>query len=335
MKISASFNLDLRHLRTLQALRESGSLVDAAARLHLTQSALSHQIKELEQRLSCSLFVRKSKPLRFTPAGLRLLALSDQVLPQVQLALRDVQSLVAGDTGRLFLAIECHSCFQWLMPTLDAFREHWPAIEVDIPSGHHFDPLLALKRQALDLVITADPQPLDGLLYVPLFHYESLLAVSRKHPLAQKAWVMPQDLQEETLIAYPVEQERLDVFRHFLHPAKVQPLHVRTAEQTVIMMQLVASGRGVCALPNWALTEYLHRDYVAGLRLGEQGTWCTLYAAIHQDTLHLPFMQAFLETARTCSNQVLEGVAIADANQPIPAQQLPNTENRLLDPTRL
>ncbi len=300
--------LELRHLRTLVALRDAGSLVEAAERVHLTQSALSHQIKDLEERLGSPLFLRKSKPVAFTRAGTRLLTLAEQVLPLVRMAERDLARLAGNEQGRLHMAIECHSCFQWLMPTIDHFRDHWPEVEIDIPGGHHFDPLPALARENLDLVITADPQPLPGIHYEPLFRYEGLLAVSRQHPLADHPFVTPEALAEETLITYPVEHSRLDVFTQFLDPAGVRPKEVRTAELTIMMMQLVASGRGVCALPNWALTEYLERDYVKAVALGEKGVWSTLFAAIREETRGAPWMEDFLRTARETSFAVLEGI---------------------------
>nr|WP_298521905.1 LysR family transcriptional regulator [uncultured Halomonas sp.] len=300
--------LELRHLRTLIALRDAGSLVEAAERVHLTQSALSHQIKDLEERLNSPLFLRKTRPVVFTRAGERLLALAEQILPQVRMAERDLVRLAGEEQGRLHMAIECHSCFQWLMPTIDHFRDHWPEVEVDIPGGRSFDPLPALAREQLDLVITADPQPLAGVHYEPLFRYEGLLALSRQHPLADKPYVTAQELAQETLIIYPVEHSRLDVFTQFLEPAKVTPKEIRTAELTVMMMQLVASGRGVCALPNWALTEYLERGYVRALALGEKGIWSTLFAAIREEQRDLPWMEDFLRTARETSFAVLEGI---------------------------
>ncbi len=300
--------LELRHLRTLIALRDAGSLVEAAERVHLTQSALSHQIKDLEERLDNSLFVRKTRPVEFTRAGQRLLTLAEQVLPLVRMAERDLARLAGNEQGRLHMAIECHSCFQWLMPTVDHFRDHWPEVEIDIPGGHHFDPLPALTREQLDLVITADPQPLAGIHYEPLFRYEGLLAVARQHRLAGKPFVTPEALAEETLITYPVEHSRLDVFTQFLDPAGVRPKELRTAELTIMMMQLVASGRGVCALPNWALTEYLERDYVKAVALGEKGVWSTLFAAIREETRQAPWMEDFLRTARETSFAVLEGI---------------------------
>ncbi len=148
--------LEIRHLKTLHALREADSLVEAAERLHLTQSALSHQFKELEERLGLPIFVRKTKPIRFTSAGLRLLQLADATLPLLRSAERDIARLAGGTAGRLHMAIECHSCFQWLMPTIDQFRDAWPEVELDLASGFAFAPLPALARGDLDLVVTSD-----------------------------------------------------------------------------------------------------------------------------------------------------------------------------------
>ncbi|WP_432698013.1 LysR family transcriptional regulator [Marinobacterium sp. YM272] len=303
--------IELRHLKTLAALRDAGSLVEAAERVHLTQSALSHQIKDLEERLNCSLFIRKTKPICFTSAGQRLLALADDMLPMIRNAERDIARLAGGEAGRLNICIECHSCFDWLMPTIDHFRQNWPEVELDLSTGFTFQPLPALARGDLDLVITSDPEPRSGIHYVPLFSYESVLAMGRQHRLIARKFINPRDLAQETLITYPVEPGRLDVFSRFLDPANVEPAEIRTAELTVMMVQLVASGRGVAALPNWALHEYLERDYIAARPLGEKGLWCTLYAAMREDQKNSDFMLDFLGTARDVTFRNLNGIRCA------------------------
>ncbi|WP_207063338.1 LysR family transcriptional regulator [Motiliproteus sp. SC1-56] len=300
--------IELRHLKTLAALRDTGSLVEAAERVYLTQSALSHQIKDLEERLNCSLFIRKTKPICFTSAGQRLLTLADEVLPMMRNAERDVARLADGEAGRLNMSIECHSCFQWLMPTIDHFRENWPEVEMDLAGGFNFSPLPVLARGELDLVITSDPQPINGICYEPLFAYEMLLAMAKNHPLARKNHIEPHDLEDQTLICYPVDRNRLDVFTKFLDPADTEPAEVRTAELTVMMLQLVASGRGLSALPNWALTEYLERDYVVARPLGSKGLWSTLYAALREDQRDAEFMRDFIATARETCFQSLSGI---------------------------
>ncbi|MFP6809341.1 MAG: LysR family transcriptional regulator [Pseudomonadales bacterium] len=309
--------IELRHLKTLTALRDTGSLVEAADRLFLTQSALSHQLKDLEDRLGCTLFVRKTRPPRFTSAGRNLLKLADEVLPMVRTAERDIARLAGGEAGRLHICIECHSCFQWLIPCIDKYRSNWPEVELDLTGGFNFAPLPALVRADLDLVITSDPVELAGISYIPLFRYEAKMALAKDHPLARKSFLLPEDLVPETLITYPVDRNRLDIFTQFLDPVDLEPEAVRTAELTPMMVQLVASGRGIACLPNWALTEYLQNETIVANSLGEYGLWCTLYAAIRADQQESPFMEDFLNTAiETCFSNLSD---IKVPGQPPPA----------------
>ena len=306
--------IDLRYLRTLHALRETDSLPEAAERLHLTQSALSHQFRELENRIGMPVFVRKSKPVRFTTAGLKLLQLADQVLPLIRSTERNLTRLAGGTAERLHIAIECHSCYQWLMPSLDEFRGAWPEVELDLASGLSFAPLPALERGDLDLVVTSDPLPLPGITYVPLFEYEAMLAIDKHHALREKPYLEAADIAGQTLITDPIERNRLDIFTRFFDPADLEPAQVRTAEMTVMMMQLVASGRGVCCLPNWALHEYTTRGYVIAKRLGAKGLQATLFAAVRSDMLEVPYMSDFLLTAKDISFATLEGVNAVTSN---------------------
>ena len=234
-----NLGLDLRHLKTLKAIHQTGSLVEASSRLHLTQSALSHQLKDLEHRIGMEVFIRKTRPPRFTTAGLKLLELADDVLPMFKTVEQSLLKLAGGKSGRLHIAIECHSCYQWLMPTIDEYRQHWPEVEMDFSTAFNFAPLPALSRGELDLVVTSDPTPIDGIEYLPLFRYEMLLAIARTHPLNGKPFAGPEDLKNEVLITYPVEQDRLAVFYDFLDPAQIEPASVRTAELTLMMLQLV------------------------------------------------------------------------------------------------
>lgn len=300
--------IDLRHLRTLATLREAGSLAEAAERLHLTQSALSHQLKTLETETGLALYVRKSQPPRFTRAGERLLALADLVLPALREATRDLARLRDGRAGRLVMAIECHSCFEWLMPALNRFRQDWPEVELDFSSGFHADAQDLLRRRELDLVVTSNPGNDATLRFVPLFDYEARLVVGLHHPLAARSHVEPADLAGETLVTYPVDEERLDVFAHFLAPAGVRPAAIRHSELTLMMVQLAASGRGVCVLPAWAAQEYEQRGWIRTLPLGTHGVWRTLHAAIRAEDTGLAFVQDFLLTARTTSEATLAGI---------------------------
>ncbi|SPU53925.1 LysR family transcriptional regulator [Bordetella trematum] len=303
--------LEIRHLETLSAIRDGGSLQEAAERLHLTQSALSHQLRDLETRLGTALLNRRTRPARLTTAGLRVLALADEVLPRLRATERELQKLAAGRTGRLHIAIDCHSCFQWLMPALDAFRAQWPDVALDLSAAFSFAPLPALVRGDLDLVITSDPQTLEAVEFLPLFRYELVLAVSENNPLASQRYVEPAQLASQTLITYPVDRQRLDVFTAFLDPADIEPAALRRAELTPMMVQLVNSNRGVAALPNWALTEYIGQAPLKTLRLGSQGVWRTLYAGVRSEDRGASYIDEFLTIARDVSFKTLSGIKTA------------------------
>jgi len=243
-------HIEFRHLRTIKAIHEAGGLSAAADRLNITQSALSHQIKGLEDQAQVELFVRRSKPLKLSAAGMKLLGLAEQVLPQVA-ALeaefagieqgRAVAGIEQGRAGRLHIAIECHACFEWLFPVLEKFRKAWPDVDVDILPGLAFDALPALQKEKVDLVVSSDPADLAGVDFTPLFDYDAVFVASNQHPLASKPFVDAEDFRGETLITYPVERSRLDVFSQLLIPAKVEPAEVRQAELTAVILLLVAS----------------------------------------------------------------------------------------------
>lgn len=301
--------LEIRHLKTLLALAETGSVSQAARRVFLTQSALSHQLKQLEEHYGLALFERKTQPLRFTLAGERLLALARDLVGKVAAAERDLARLRQGEAGELRVAVECHTCFDWLMPAMDAFRQHWPAVELDIVSGFHADPVGLLLTRRADLAIVSEAEAQPGIVHQPLFAYEMVGIAARDHPLAERRNWSAADFAGETLISYPVPDDMLDLMRKVLAPAGVNPAR-RTSELTIAIIQLVASRRGVAALPFWAVKPYLERGYVVARPIGAAGLKSELYAALREDDAQSAYMQDFLATVRETSFATLPGLSV-------------------------
>lgn len=299
--------IELKHLKTLATLRDTGSLTATATTLHLTQSALSHQIKDLEARIGGQLFLRKTRPVRFTSEGEILLNLADQVLPRLARAENELASLKEDVNGRLHMAIECHSCFQWLMPALREYQVAWPSVTLDFSSGFGFEPLPALMSGELDLVITSDIQPRSEVHYEPLFDFEMRLVTATNHPLATNTSVEPSDLENETMLSYPVQKSRLDVVKHFLHPAGIEPAKWKQADNTLMLVQMVSAGLGVAALPNWAISEFSRQGLITSISLGD-GLWRRLFAATRNSDKDKRYLQAFFNTARQQSKSHLEGI---------------------------
>ncbi|MGF1753484.1 LysR substrate-binding domain-containing protein [Vibrio makurazakiensis] len=301
--------IELKHLRTLTTLRDSGSLTATATSLHLTQSALSHQLKDLEARIGGQLFLRKTRPVKFTSEGEILLKLADDLLPKLAKAENELASLKEDVNGRLHMAIECHSCFQWLMPALKEYQIAWPSVTLDFSSGFGFEPLPALMAGELDLVITSDIQPRSEVHYEPLFDFEMRLITAINSPLAEKEYVEPQDLTELTMLSYPVQKQRLDVVKHFLQPAGVEPKKWKQADNTLMLVQMVSAGLGVAALPNWAISEFSRQGLIASKPLGK-GLSRRLFAAVRNSEKDKRYLQAFFSTARQQSKSHLDGIEV-------------------------
>ncbi|CAJ96367.1 DNA-binding transcriptional regulator, LysR family [Cupriavidus necator] len=301
--------IEVRHLRSLVAIAESGKLATAAERVHVSQSALSHQIKAIESHYGLPLFDRTRQGLRFTPAGERLLALAREVLAAVSAADRDIERLKGDTRGELRVVLECHTCFDWLMPVMDEFRRRWPEVEVDLVAGFHADPIALLSDGRADMVIGSQPAARRGLEVAPLFRFEILAVIANEHRLRNKRRIEAGDLAGETLITYPVPEQRIDLIREVLEPAGIH-LERRTAELTVAVLQLVASRRGVAALPNWGVKNYVDHDYVLAKRIGARGLWSELYATVPAAMARRPYVADFVSIVRdTCAAQ-LDGIEL-------------------------
>lgn len=294
--------IKLQHLQTIQTLAKQGSVIKAANALFTTQSALSHQIKQLEQQLNLTLFIRKSSPIQFTQAGKLLLKTANEVLPRINIAETNLKGLEQGQQGRLWIGVECHTCFEWLLPILREYQQEWPNVDLDIVNSlasiNKQSELMALKnlkQQKLELVITSDPTKDNDLVFKNLFSYELVLIVSKAHFLSNKNWIEPADLAEETLIHYPVSKEKLDIYKNFLTPANYQPKQVRLSELTVMMLQLVEGQKGVCVLPKWLFKSLPEFDTLTTIKIGKTGLWSTLYATIHKDNQEKTYLNDFIQ----------------------------------------
>lgn len=301
--------IELRHLRSLIAIAETGKLAHAAERVFLTQSALSHQIKQLEEHYAVSLFHRTAHGIRFTPAGERLLDLAREVLAAVDKANRDIVRLQSDQSGELRLVLECHTCFDWLTPVMDGFRRAWPEVEIDLVAGFHSDPWHLLHEQKADIVIGGLPERSKGLEHAPLFKFEIMAVLPQNSALRSKTRLSADDFSQQTLITYPVPEERIDLIRQILKPEGIR-FERRTAELTVAIMQLVASRRGLAALPNWGIQSYVEHEYVIAKPIGKKGLWSELHAIAKPDVLLRPYAKDLVKIIRDTCAERLEGIRL-------------------------
>ena len=302
--------LERIHLAIVQEVDRQGSLTAAALTLHVTQSALSHSMKKLEQQLGIDIWLLEGRSLRLTQAGQYLLAVANRVLPQLDLAEDRLQQFAQGERGTLRIGMECHPCYQWLLKVVSPYLAAWPDVDVDVKQKFQFGGIGALFGYEIDLLVTPDPLFKPGLRFEPVFDYEQVLVVANGHPLAGSSHAKPQQLSREVLITYPVDIERLDIYNQFLLPAGITPKRHKTIETTDIMLQMVASGRGVAALPRWLVEDYADKLDVVPVRLGPRGLAKQIFLGAREADMHIDYVQAFVELARHPAAPLLRGLAV-------------------------
>jgi len=290
--------LERIHLEIIREVDRQGSLTAAAQVLCLTQSALSHTIKKLEQQLETAIWIREGRSLKPTQAGRYLLALAERILPQLAHAEERMQQYAQGERGTLRIGMECHPCYQWLLKVVAPYLTQWPGVDVDVKQKFQFGGLAALFGYDIDLLVTPDPLYKPGLRFEPVFDYEQVLVVGTAHHLAKTSHVQPEQIADEVLISYPVAIDRLDIYNQFLMPAGIRPKRHKTIETTDIMLQMVASGRGVAALPRWLVEEYAEKIGVVPLRLGSAGIAKQIFLGIRETDGDIDYLHNFIELAR-------------------------------------
>jgi LysR family transcriptional regulator for metE and metH len=290
--------LERIHLAIVQEVEKQGSLTAAADVLCLTQSALSHSMRKLEQQLGTDIWLREGRSLRLTQAGQYMLAVANRVLPQLSLAEERLRQFAQGERGTLRIGMECHPCYQWLLRVVSPYLKAWPDVDVDVKQKFQFGGIGALFGHEIDMLVTPDPLRKPGLHFEPVFDYEQVLVVAADHPLAAVAHVKPGQLAEEVLISYPVPIDRLDIYTRFLMPAGVTPRLHKTIETTDIMMQMVASQRGVAALPRWLVQTYAEQMGVVPVQLGARGMAKQIHLGVREADLDVDYIQAFIKLAR-------------------------------------
>ena len=299
--------LERVHLAIVLEVERQGSLTAAAEVLHVTQSALSHSMKKLEQQLGTDIWLREGRSLRLTQAGQYLLAVAQRILPQLALTEERLRQFAQGERGALRIGMECHPCYQWLLKIVAPYLDAWPLVDVDVKQKFQFGGIGALFGYEIDLLVTPDPLLRPGLRFEPVFDYEQVLVVHEHHPWAGQEDVTPQQLAEETLITYPVPIDRLDIYTMFLTPANCAPRKHKTIETTDIMLQMVASGRGVTALPKWLVTDYAPQLRLRTLRLGAAGIQKQIHLGAREAEWETDYLRAFVDLARAADSRAWRG----------------------------
>lgn len=290
--------IERAHLKILREINRQGSLTAAADKLCLTQSALSHTIRKLEDTLGCELWEKKGRNIHLTPSGNYLLKQAERILPQLERVDSKLKEYANNELGSLHIGMECHPCYQWLTKVSASYLDRFEGIDLDVKQRFQFGGIAALLNQDIDILVTPDPIEMNAINFEPVFEYELVAVVSNDNELSEKEMLKPQDLNKETLITYPVAIERLDLFQKFLLPDNCRPKKHKTIEATEIIFQMVAANRGITALPRWLADEYSETLSIKTIRLGERGIHKFIHLGIRSSDMENEHISTFIEIAK-------------------------------------
>ena len=288
-------DLEIRHLRLVAGIADAGSMTAAASRLHLTQSALSHQLRHIESRFDTPLFERLGRRMVLTAAGRRVLDTARRVLADLERAEDDVRRLAGHGDAALRVCTQCYTGYHWLGPLLTSFHRKHPAVTVHIAADATDRPLDALLEGRIDLAILIDPARDRRVRLRPLFADEMVAIVARSHPFASRRWLAPADLAAEHLLLYTSAPEESYVLRKVLGPLGLVPKRISVIMLTEAMIELARAGVGVGVLPRWSAQRAIGSGAIAAVSITRRGSrrrWAAATLATRPDP---PYITDFID----------------------------------------
>jgi LysR family transcriptional regulator, regulator for metE and metH len=286
--------IERSHMEIIEALDRRGSLTKAAEELHLTQSALTHSIRKLEDLTGSTVWEKEGRGLRLTEAGELILQTAKRILPQLINAEDQLIQYGQGKKGKLTIGVECHPCFEWLIQIINLYLKQWPEIDLDVTGNYQFNGLDALLDHKVNMIVTPDFLPGDSIIHFDILDFELQLMTGCDHKLAARKYIKPEDLNKEILYTYPISKSRLDIFKLNINPVKHIPV-----EAAEIMVQLVAAGRGVSTFPDWLIKKYAQQFNVIGIPLTKERIEKKLYIVIRKEDENIPFIRNFVNLSRS------------------------------------
>ena len=288
-------NLEVKHLRMVASISETGNLTRAANHLGLSQSALSQQLKDIESRLGTQLFYRTRKQMLLTPLGRKIREAGMDILRSLEDTEADIARTINGDTGELKVGTQCIFCYRWLPRVMKAFQERYP--NVDLAIGRSADTVRELSDNTHDLVITVHVEEPEDTESLPLFRDEMMVILPPDHPLAQSAFLEYSDFRDWNLLSTRPESTNR-FFQSVLRPRAITPARYMIVEDPAAMIEMVSAGFGLALAPMWSVRSLTGSGRLNAVSITRQGLFTTWHATFLKSRSSPVFLKDFIRMLR-------------------------------------
>lgn len=290
--------MEIRHLRLIKTIAEEKGITKSLNKLFLTQSAVSHQLRDIEERIGCKIFYRSKNQWLLTPEGKILYDSAVKVIGEIDLAMDKVNGIREGHAGTIRISTGCYTTYHWLPGFLTRMKVLYPKLDVQIVVEATHRPLQNLLDNALDLGITSDPADDKSLKYIELFKDEVMALMSVNDEIARKKYLSAEDFKTQTLIIYSYPLESVTVYQHFLKPLKIMPKEIITIPLTEVALEMVKAGMGIMTMPKWAMKPFVSIPEIQLVKIGQKGLMRTHYAAIRHEDSDKKYIADFIENLK-------------------------------------
>ena len=290
--------MDLRYLKLVKTIVEEGNITKSADRLFLTKSALSHQLRDFEERIGVKLFFRSRNEWTLTKEGHEVYDIACQVIHRIDEGLTKIAKIQSGARGTIKLSTECYSFYHGLPAFIQRMNVLYPEIDIVLKVESKQTPMSQLLSNDLDMCIVTHPSGSDKILTYELFEDELFALVNVEHDLAQKAYLDAFDFADQHLIIHSLPIETVSVYQHFLKPHHVDPKRITAIPMTEVALELIESNMGIACYSKWALKSFKLPESLKFIRLGHNGLKRKHYLAIRSEDQQKQYIREFIDNIK-------------------------------------
>jgi len=290
-------NIPLQHFKLVDTIVREGTLTKAASTLNLTQSALSHQLKELEKELGIPVFYRKSKKLQLSEEGSRFLTSARKILDEIQSLESSMHRYKQGETGTIRISTQCYTAYHWLPRIIKYYKRKNPGIDIHVVSGATHHPIEFLLKGELDVAIIRNRIDNPDIHYEPIFEDRLLTIMSQQHRLAEKNKIAITDFENEELFLHYNDPSsgNIPIIENLLRLHHVKPKYIHRIHYTDAIIEMVNANMGITVLADWIVQPYLETKDIIAKPLPQEVGKRTWYAATCEQNLPI---RNFLESLK-------------------------------------
>ncbi len=296
--------MELKYFRLIKTIAEEGSIANATEHLFLTQSALSHQLRELEERLGFKVFHRSRNKWELTQEGSELYILANKLFTSIDEGFSNIKHIVEGSRGAIKLSAECQSFFHSIPGFIQKMGILYPEIDIDLTLGVTHQTISQVASNEIDIAIVTSKPASEALESIKVFEDEIFAVMHKENQLNNLDYLEASHFSHIHLLINSFPLEGVSVYEHFLKPNKINPKKISAIPFTEITLSMIEANMGVTCVPKWQLASFKLSKELVFKRIGRSGVKRNHYLVVkkeHRNKKYIhdfisSFMEDFLET---------------------------------------